>query len=451
MLKLLDNRRRYTLAWWLAVPLVMLYLLARSLRQREYRAHWGERFLGRGARSGDAQPVIWVHAVSVGETRAAQPLVEALAAQLPAAQFMLTHMTPTGRAVGEAIVRAAPGRVQQRYLPYELPFAQARFLREVRPALGVILETEVWPNLMASAHAAGVPVALVNARLSEKSLARALRLPALMREAASRFAWVGAQTAADQARLAQLFAGPLEVTGNLKFDLAPDPQQIEAGRATRARLGRPVWLLASTREGEEALLLDALRGGQVDGTAPAATAPAWLVVPRHPQRFDAVAALFAARGLVVRRRSQGARLEALAPGEVYLGDTMGELPWYYGAADAAVIGGSLLPFGAQNLIEAAACGCPVILGPSTYNFAQAAQDALAAGAAVQVADATAAVQALAALTADPARQSAMRAAALAFAQAHRGATARTAERLAQWLLARGPGGAGAPATSSVAR
>jgi 3-deoxy-D-manno-octulosonic-acid transferase len=425
-------RALYTLAWWVSLPVVAGYLLWRSLRQPEYRRHWAERFLGRGARlDAGAGPVIWVHAVSVGETRAAEPLIEALGRDVPQARFVLTHLTPTGRAVGEGTVRALPGRVVQRYLPYELPFALRRFLRETRPSLGVVMETEVWPNLLVAAGAAGVPLALANARLSEKSLARALRLAPLMRAAARHFGCVLAQSEEDRRRLARLYDGPIEVAGNLKFDLAPPPALIEQGRAQRAAAGAsPVWLLASTREGEEALLLAALRARLPAAAAPAAGgAPRVVLVPRHPQRFDEVAALIAAHGFAVVRRSQGATLADAGAGAIYLGDSIGEMALYYAAADVALIGGSLLPFGAQNLIEACACGCPVVLGPSTFNFAQAARDALACGAAVQVADAGAALDAMARLCADAPRRAAMRQAALAFAAAHRGATQRTAQRL----------------------
>jgi 3-deoxy-D-manno-octulosonic-acid transferase len=423
------ERLAYTLAWFAATPLVIGYLLWRSLRQREYRQHWHERFRGAGAVPAGSGPLVWVHAVSVGETRAAQPLIEALAAARPDLRFVLTHMTPTGRAVGAGLAARLPGRLVQRYLPYEYPSALARFLRELRPALGVVMETEVWPNLLATAQAAGVPVVLVNARLSEKSLARALRFETLMREAARGFTAVLAQAPADAQRLRTLYDGPIEVVGNLKFDLAPAPDLVARGRALRAAWSaRTVWLCASTREGEEALILDALRARSD------ADAAVVCIVPRHPQRFDEIARLIGARGWQVARRSQGWPPQP-APGSILLGDTMGEMALYYAAADVALIGGSLLPFGAQNLIEACAVGTPVVVGPSTYNFDQAVRDALAAGAAVQAADAPAALSDLARIGADADVRARMRAAALTFAQAHRGATARTVERVLALLTA----------------
>lgn len=417
-------RRLYTLGWCVALPAAALHLAWRARKQREYLRHWGERFLGRGARP-KGTPVIWLHAVSVGETRAAQPLIDALARAHPDVHFVLTHMTPTGRVAGESIARALHGRVVQRYLPYDLPCAVRRFLRETRPAVGVLLETEAWPNLLFGAREAAIPVVLVNARLSEKSAAKAERYAALVRAAGATLARITAQSAADRARLARLYDGPIDVLGNMKFDLAPLPQMVEQGRAARARWGaRPVWLAASTREGEEALILDAYAHYRERARL--------LIVPRHPQRFDEVAKLIADRGLRCVRRSSAA-WRAPQEDTVLLGDSMGEMAMYYAAADVALIGGSLLPFGAQNLIESCAVGTPVVIGPSTFNFAQAAADAIAAGAAIPVPDAEAAMSALDRLTHDPAALRSMRDVALEFAAAHRGATARTAALIGELL------------------
>ena len=422
----------YSAAWWLVAPLAALYLLWRSLAQREYRRHWVERFLGHGPAPPAGRPLIWVHAVSVGETRAAQPLIERLARDLPTAAFLLTHMTPTGRAVGDSIVASLPGRAAQRYLPYDLRFAVARFLREARPSLGIVMETEVWPNLLQAAHRTGVPMVLANARLSEKSAARGRRVHSLLKAAAAGFDRIAAQSEADRARIAQWFEGPVEITGNLKFDLAVDEALVAAGRSLRADWGaRPVWLCASTREGEESLLLEAWarRRGKSDSD------PNLVIVPRHPRRFDEVAQLIEARGLRCLRRSHGAWPANVPADVVLLGDTMGEMALYYAAADVALIGGSLRNFGAQNLIEACAVGTPVVLGPSTFNFAQAAADALAAGAALQVRDADEALAAMDALCRDRDRLKAMGRAALEFAAAHRGATERVA-RMVRELLPR---------------
>ena len=435
-----SARRWYALGWWLVLPLVAIYLLWRSLRQPEYRSHWGERFLGRGAKPAAGTPVVWVHAVSVGETRAAQPLIEALAAQLPAASFVLTHMTPTGRAVGAGVAARLPGRLVQRYLPYDFHLAVGRFLHETRPDIGIILETEIWPSLLFGTHAARVPVLLVNARLSEKSLAKAKRWESLIRAAARAITRVAAQSDADRVRIAQLYPGPVEVLGNLKFDLAPPVELVEQGRSLRAALGpRPVWLFASSRDGEEALVLDAFKSLQKELVSD----PVFVVVPRHPQRFDEVARLIEARGFACARRSAGAFAAPPAQGTILLGDSMGEMAMYYAAADIALVGGSLLPFGAQNLIEACAVGTPVVLGPSTFNFMQAASDALAAGAAVQVENAAQAVLAFDRLSRDDVQRAAMAAAARGFAAAHRGATERTVAMILAVLET-------SPATASAA-
>ncbi len=431
-------RRLYSAAWFAGLPFAAAYLVWRSLRQREYLAHWGERFLGRGPGAEGDGPVVWVHAVSVGETRAAQPLIERLASAHPEWHFLLTHMTPTGRAVGEGIARALPGRVVQRYLPYDLPFAVRRFLREARPRIGIVLETEVWPNVLLAARDANVPMLLVNARLSAKSLAKARRWPALVRAAVSCFARIAAQTEADRDRIAQLYAGPIDVIGNLKFDLTPPEDLLQRGRALRERLGgRPVWLFASTRDGEESVLLSAFRKmGSDTNFRKMVSDPLFLVVPRHPQRFEEVAQLLAASGLRVARRSAfGATWPERIDSDVLLGDSMGEMAMYYAAADVALIGGSLKPLGGQNLIEACACGCPVVVGPHMFNFEQATRDALDAGAAIQVDDAEAALRTMAELASDRERLESMRAAALRFARAHRGATARAAGVVEELLSA----------------
>lgn len=422
----------YTLAWLVVLPLAALYLLWRSRRQPEYRRHWDERFLGRAPADGalaGAAPIIWVHAVSVGETRAAGPLIEQLARAHPRAGFVLTHMTPTGRAAGQELLRAWPGRIVQRYLPYDTPFAVARFFAQTRPQLGVLMETEIWPQLLHAARQRAIPLLLANARLSPRSLAKALRQPRLMRGAAAALTMVGAQTAQDAERIARIYAGPLVVTGNAKFDMAVDAQLLAQGRLWRAALGQqrgaaPLWLFASTREGEESLIIAALRQiGAWPGCAPAT--PQLLFVPRHPQRFDEVAALLQQQGVRVARRSQWPQAFAGEGPCVLLGDSMGEMAAYYGMADVALIGGSLLPLGGQNLIEACACGCAVVLGPHMFNFAGAADDAVAAGAALRAAGSDDALRTMARISAEPQLCRTMAAAGQDFAAAHRGATART--------------------------
>lgn len=409
----------YGWVWWLVLPLALLRLWWRGRREPGYRQAVGERlgwFGGAPARP-EGAPVIWLHAVSLGETRAAAPLIQALRDRHPGMRLVLTHMTATGRAAGKELL--APGDVQV-WLPYDLPGPMRRFLSRYRPDCGVLMETEVWPNLAVQCGRARVPLLLANARLSARSAARWHRWPTLARSA-----WGGlhaaAQTKADGERLRGMGVRSVEVLGNLKFDLTPDAALLERGRAWRAAAGRPVLLLASTRESdgtaEETLLLRAV---------PAALRQRALLVwvPRHPQRFDAVADLLAEAGCRVTRRSAQA---PTADTDVWLGDSLGEMTAYYAMAEAAFIGGSLLPLGGQNLIEACACGCPVVLGPSQFNFDAAAQWALEAGAAVQAEDAEAVWAAMTCWLDDaPARQLAS-GRALSFAAAHRGAAGRQAE------------------------
>ena len=308
------------------------------------------------------------------------------------------------------------------------------------PAIGILMETEVWPNLVAACQQQGVPLVLANARLSERSYRKAQRLAWLARPAYQALAAVWAQTPDDARRLQALGAPVRCVLGNLKFDARPDAAQVAAGRQGRAGLGRPVVLLASSRDGEEAQLLQILERNRPPARSNAgvlardsiANQPQWLIVPRHPQRFDAVASLVQARGFGLLRRSQGGPWPPAAPaGEsggqatVWLGDSLGEMALYYGLADVALLGGSFEPLGGQNLIEAAACGCPVLMGPHTFNFAEAAELALAAGAAQRLDTMDQAVMAAQALAAQPVRQQAMAEAARRFASAHAGAAQRT--------------------------
>jgi 3-deoxy-D-manno-octulosonic-acid transferase len=401
----------YTLLLFALAPLIALRLVWRGRRQPAYRRDIGER-LGYYRQAAPAR-VIWVHAVSVGETRAAQPLIDAVQAGWPDHRIVLTGMTPTGRATA---IEVYGERVTVAYLPYDYPAAVDRFFRHFSPAFGLLMETEIWPNLLAAASRCGVPVLLVNARLSEGSARGYGRVGALARPAFASLAAVAAQTAGDAGRVAALGAPHVDVCGNLKFDVVPPAATLALGNAWREALGgRRIWVAASTREGEEALLLAAWRQAALPGSL-------LVVVPRHPQRFDEVATLIKRDGWRMVRRSAG------LPGpedEVWLGDSMGEMAAYFALADLAFIGGSLLPLGGQNLIEAAACGCPVLVGPHTFNFLQATDDAIAAGAALRVADAAELAAVVARLLGDVDELGKMRAAALDFAKVHRGATART--------------------------
>jgi len=427
------RRGVYTLALRGLAPLLWLWMWRRA---RRAGGQWGIFSAARfgGAESGQeaapAAPAVWVHAVSLGETRAAQPLVQALLDRgLP---VLLTHTTATGRAEGARLFgpALAAGQLRQTWLPYDFPGATRRFLARHAPRCGLLIEREVWPNLLAAARGRGVPMALVSARFSESAQRQAGWLGQAMREALGGLQAVLAQTPDDARRLQAAGAGPVQVTGNLKFDLALPAAQLEAGRAWRDALGRPVVALASTREGEDALFIEALRAVRDD----AAVRPLYLLIPRHPQRFDAAAAQLRAAGIrAVRRSAGGPPPDADADVDVLLGDTLGEMPFYYAACDVAVVAGSFAPLGGQNLIEACAAGAPVIVGPHTRNFEQAVRDALAAGAALRVPDARAAVDAALALLADAPRRAAMREAARTWTAAHAGATARTIEALAPLL------------------
>lgn len=413
----------YSLVMWLAQPMLLLKLLWRARREPVYGQFLAQRF----GFYGDAPPegpLVWVHAVSLGETRALAPLLAQWRAQWPGLRLLLTHGTATGREAGAALLRAGDLQVWQ---PWDTPGATARFVRHFRPRWGVLLETEVWPNWVHACYAAQMPLYLVNARLSAKSLRQAQRLAALAVPAYRHLAAVWPQSPEHAVRLRALGASPEAPTGNIKFDIEPDPAQWEQGQAVCQSLDRLVVLLASSREGEERMWLDAWRARQARGAG--LPAVQWLIVPRHPQRFDAVAQLLQSAGLTVARRSVDGSVFSQA--DVWLGDTLGEMPFYYGLSAVALLGGSFAPLGGQNLIEAAACRCPVVMGPHTFNFAQAAQMAQEAGAALEQADMAAALDSVLALVQDPAALETASSAAWAFAQAHRGAVLRLGAALAQ--------------------
>ena len=410
MNRIFDSRFAYTVLLWLLLPYAFFHLWWRSRKQREYLHHIGERF-------GHYQvccvkPVIWLHTVSVGETRATATLVRNLRESYPSYQILLTHTTPTGR---DASVQLFGDDVIRVYLPYDYPFAVQRFLRHFRPSVGVLLETEIWYNLIHACHAESVPLLLLNARLSEKSARRYARFPKLTRAGLHKLFGIAAQTEDDAMRLASLANRAVPVMGNLKFDIEPPPAMLDLGEQLRDSFGksRPVFLAASTREGEEALLLEALQHADIENLLV-------VIVPRHPQRFDEVASLVGRLGMKLQRRSANETVAAAT--QVLLGDSMGEMFAYYVACDVAFIGGSLLPFGGQNLIEACAVGTPVLIGPHTYNFAQATEQAVANGAAIQIKHAHELVNQLNILFYDPAQLERMGAAGMSFVSSNRGAT-----------------------------
>lgn len=420
------TRSLYTFLFYLLLPFTPLKLLWRARKQPDYLRHWAERY---GFYSCSVkQPIIWLHCVSVGETRAAAPLVRALLEQYPAYRILLTHTTPTGRATGEQLFADS---VQRVYLPYDVPCAVNRFLRHFKPALGVLMETELWFNLIAGCKQHAIPLLLVNARLSEKSARGYAKLGRLTAEGLTSLSAIAAQTGQDAARLQSLGAKQVGVLGNLKFDVMPADDVTERGQLLRNLLGkhRPVLLAASTRDGEEEIILDAIAAAQVPNLLT-------VMVPRHPQRFDEVATLLKKRGIAFCRRSEfllGTVAGDIPDSSVILGDSMGEMFTYYAACDVAFIGGSLLPLGGQNLIEACAVGKPVLVGPHTFNFEQATEMAIASGAAQRVQGAADFAQAIQALFADGTKRQKMADAALAFSAESRGATARTLKLIADYL------------------
>lgn len=414
----------YSTLFALALPLVLLRLWWRGRKEPGYRAGIGERF-GRFPQA-STSGAIWVHAVSVGEVRAAVPLVRVLQDKFAGRPLLLTCMTPAGRAMAGTLF-GADATVTLAYLPYDLPWLTQRLLRHFEPRVLLVMETEIWFNLIHVCGAQRLPVLLVNARLSERSRAAYARLApirTLTCEALTSMAVIAAQSAADATRFTSLGAHKVVVTGNIKFDMPVDSALASQGAAWREALAdkRQVLLLAATRDSEEALLLTAYRQ-LFDESARGKIL--LVIVPRHPQRFDEVFLLASTAGFRLARRS--AIAAAQDDIEVWLGDSMGEMTAYYAMCDVAIIGGSFAPLGGQNLIEAAALGRPTIIGPHVFNFSDAVRLASEAGALQQAADADDAMRIGRALLADNAKRKMMSAAALAFTEAHRGATDKTVE------------------------
>lgn len=405
-------RLLYSLLIYCAVPFAAASVLWRGLRNRGNWQGLSERF-GGGPRT--ATPALWLHAVSLGEVTAAAPLVRALRARHPESALVLTTATPTGRARARSLFGDA---VDVRFLPYDTPGAVARFMDRIQPRLAVIMETELWPNLYRECERRGVPMVLASARLSAKSVARYRRLGSLARGIFSATSLIAAQTPADAERFVAIGA-PRDrtcVAGNIKFDLDIGPGVKEAGRALRSFFGssRPVWIAGSTHAGEEALVLAA--------HAELPPEVLLLLVPRHPERFDAVAQLLAQGGWKFARRSGGARPDAEV--RVVLVDSVGVLAALYAAADAAFVGGSLVPIGGHNLLEPAALGVPVLTGPFTANAREIAQLLLSEGAALQVADAHELAAALRRLLSDPAERQRMGDSGRQIVESNRGSVAR---------------------------
>lgn len=419
----------YRALWRIAPGVAKHYLNKRARKDAAYALHWNERF-GEPL-AGAASGVLWIHAVSVGETRAALPLAAELRRLFPDAPLLLTQMTPTGRATAQALFPDA----QCRYLPYDKPEYVAQFLAEHRPVFGILMETEIWPNLMTACREQGVPLFLANARLSEKSLRGYRKIRGLVAPALAGLSGCFAQSADDAARLAELGAQNVQVCGNTKYDVVPSPQQ-QAAAADFRRLtgGRRAVVCGSTRfyqgEDEAEKLLRAWQTYAGDALL--------IIVPRHPDRFDVVFETARNLGFRVQRRSEGQPVAAET--QVWIGDSMGELAAYYALADVAFVGGSLVDSGCQNIIEPIACGVPTLFGYSTYNFAAACAAALQTGAALQVADAAAWREQTERLLADDAARREMAARADGWIAGHQGASRRMAQAVAACLGVAADGG-----------
>lgn len=431
-------RALYTLAMFLLTPLILYRLLARGLRMPGYYSRWRERF-GQFKAPGISDS-LWVHAVSVGEVNAAAPLIEALRARYADTVLVVTTVTPTG---SDRVRQLWGDQVFHVYLPYDLPGAVEGFLRRIRPRLAVVMETEIWPNLFLGCAERGIPVVVANARLSDKSLRGYGPVRPIIRAAIRSVSFVAAQSQQDAERLLALGARPerLRVVGNLKFDLDVPQTLFENARALRALwgAGRPVWIAASTHEGEELAVIEA--HSRLLHRFPDALL---LVAPRHPERFKPMVQLCRSYGFTTRTRS-----EDDAPDEhsqCFVIDTLGELVGFIACADVAFVAGSLEAIGGHNVLEPAALGVPVVVGPHTFNFEEVTDLLLERGVALRVADSEALSRTLVKLLSDPLRREAMGAAALETVRHERGAVDRTLELIGRVL--RGESEPGADASDS---
>ncbi len=426
------SRLLYSALLYLLLPFTFVKLLWRGIRQPAYLKHWAERYGYYNQRL--PKPIIWLHCVSVGETRASKPLIEALLSKYPDHQILLTHATPTGREAGEQLFpNGEYPRISRCYLPYDVPGAVNRFLDHFKPALGLLMETELWFNLIAISKTKNIPLLLVNARLSERSARAYSKISKLTSKGLDRLSAIAAQTKQDAGRLSKLLGSSnnISVMGNLKFDVNAPEGEAERGIYLRSLLGiaRPVFLAASTRDGEEALILEAIATNPIPNMLT-------VIVPRHPQRFDEVAALLHKQNIAFCRRSEfsmGTVAGDIPNCRVILGDSMGEMFTYYAACDVAFIGGSLLPLGGQNLIEACAMSKPVLIGPHTFNFNEATEQAIDVGAAIRVSNPLELSAQLNTLINDAELRNKMGTSALAFSKSASGATQRLMDLIEKHL------------------
>ena len=406
----------YSLLFYLALPFILLRLIWRGIKAPDYFKRWNERF-GCIATRESTVPLIWVHAVSVGEVEACRPLVSGLQQRYPAHQILITTMTPTGSSRVKSLFAETVLHV---YLPYDLPFAINRFLRAMRPQFGVIMETELWPNLIISCAEHKIPVVIANARLSARSTRGYQKLSKLTRQMLQSIPLIATQTQTDREHFLQLGANKATVhaVGNLKYEIALPASTMERAESMRSLWGsRPVLIAASTHEGEEEQVLDATRKirSQFKDLL-------LILVPRHPERFDRVAALSRKTGLTTLRRSEGKPCHSQI--QVLVVDTMGELPFFYGAADVAFIGGTLVPHGGHNLLEAAALSRPIITGPHYFNFLEVTQQFLQQGAAMEVSNSEQLADSVIALLSTPQQRAEMGEAGKKLIEQSKGASKR---------------------------
>ncbi|MGB5347502.1 MAG: lipid IV(A) 3-deoxy-D-manno-octulosonic acid transferase [Woeseia sp.] len=409
-------RITYVVLTYLLLPLYMLYWLLRGIINNSYWDRVGQRF-GFGFPQLD-DGSIWVHAVSVGEVTAAAPLVNDLLQRFPERRLLVTTVTPTGAQRAKGLFG---DRIEHCYIPFETPFAVNRFFRSVRPAFALVMETEIWPNLYRGCGIRDIPLILVSARISPRSVNNYRKLLPLFRETLSHGILIAAQSEADAERFLSLGASKERtwVTGNIKFDIEIPAELPQQGRALRAELwpGRPVWIAASTHDGEEAQVLDA--HAKICEQFPAALL---VLVPRHPPRFNTVAALLEKRGVKFVSRTSGATPTAAT--SAFLVDTMGELPLFYAASDVALVGGTLEPIGGHNLLEPAGLGVPVVTGPHLFNTQQIADMFAEVGASTLVNNSDELAAAVIALLEHPDQAAAQGALGRAIVARNRGALKR---------------------------
>ena len=408
----------YRFFWTFAPLIIRRYLKKRAKKAPAYLDNWSERF-GKPYPNPVKQP-IWIHAVSVGETRAAAPLITELKKQYPNAPLLITQMTPTGRATAQSLYPDA----QCRYLPYDKTKFVRQFLTEHQPILGVIMETELWPNLMHEAEKQDIPLVLANARLSEKSLRGYLKIKSLIVPAIKKLRLVCAQTPADKTRFETLGIKNSQVCGNSKYDIQAPESMFELSQKFKQKIGsRAVVVCASTRQDEEILLLKAWQIYKGDALL--------VLVPRHPERFEEVFLAAKAHHFSVQKRSDTLDIEAQT--QIWIGDSMGELFAYYLSSDVVFVGGSLVDVGGQNIIEPMSVGKPTLFGFSTYNFASICQEALDAKAAIQVQSAEGWYQQTQALLDNETQQHTLQNNAQLFCQAHQGASKRMVDAIVTTL------------------